>query len=63
MGEIINLRLARKAKTRSLAEKTAEQNRLKFGRTKSDRTIELNRAEREALALDGHRLSPKKPDE
>lgn len=35
MAEIINLRLARKAKARTEAERQAEQNRAKFGQTKA----------------------------
>ena len=57
MGEIINLRFARKAKTRSEQEKSAEANRLKFGRTKAERSLSERRAETEARQLDGHRLS------
>lgn len=34
---VINLRLARKARARSEAEKQAEQNRAKFGQTKADK--------------------------
>ena len=37
MSNVINLRLARKAKARTEAEKQAEQNRAKFGRTKTEK--------------------------
>jgi hypothetical protein len=56
MAEIVNLRRARKTKTRQSAEATAEANRLRFGRTKSERQateIEHNRAQRH---IEGHRL-------
>jgi Domain of unknown function (DUF4169) len=39
MSEIINLRLARKAKARTEAEKQAAGNRVKFGRTKAEKKI------------------------
>jgi Domain of unknown function (DUF4169) len=38
-ADLINLRQARKNKTRSEAEKKAEQNRAKFGRSKSEKII------------------------
>lgn len=57
MGDIVNLRRARKARERADAEALAEQNRIAFGRTKAER----KQAEAEkALAerrLEGHRLS------
>jgi hypothetical protein len=37
MAEIVNLRLARKAKARATAGDSATQNRAKFGRTKAER--------------------------
>lgn len=55
MGEIVNLRMARKRKARADAAREAEQNRITFGRTKQER--ELTEAERalEAKKLDAHR--------
>lgn len=55
MGEIVNLRLARKRKARAEAERNAEQNRINFGRTKEERA--LTKAERalDAKKLDAHR--------
>ena len=37
MGEVINLRLARKAKARTEAGRKAEENRTKFGQAKAIR--------------------------
>ena len=37
MGEIVNLRLARKARARRAAAATADVNRAAFGRTKAER--------------------------
>jgi hypothetical protein len=39
MAEIINLRMARKAKARTEAEKQADENRVKFGRTKAEKRL------------------------
>ena len=63
MGEIINLRLARKAKSRNDAEKAAGENRLKFGRSKSERILAGRRAEQDERKLDGHKLSTDQRDE
>ncbi|PYE44950.1 uncharacterized protein DUF4169 [Rhizobium sp. PP-F2F-G20b] len=38
-GDVVNLRQFRKQKTRAEDEKTAEQNRITFGRTKSEKTL------------------------
>jgi hypothetical protein len=55
MGEIVNLRIARKRKARADAASQADQNRITFGRTKQER--ELTKAERalESKKLDAHR--------
>jgi hypothetical protein len=60
MGDIVNLRLVRKRRTRKAAEEKAEENRRLHGRTKSD--TERERAERlnRDAFLDGHRLE--RPD-
>ena len=55
MGEIVNLRMARKRKAREDAARDAEQNRITFGRSKNER--KLTEAERalEAKKLEAHR--------
>jgi Domain of unknown function (DUF4169) len=53
MAEIINLRMARKAKARDAAEKTASENRVIHGQTKAEkqaRKAEKIRAEKAHLA-------------
>lgn len=55
MAEIVNLRMARKARARADAERTAAQNRAKFGRTKAEKAAERAEAERTARTLDGAR--------
>jgi hypothetical protein len=56
MGDIINLRRARKAKTKVERDREAEANRAMHGRTRVERNqsgAEKRRADRK---LDGHRL-------
>ncbi len=57
MAEIINLRLARKARRRSDAAKQADANRAKFGRSKAERTVQRLDDARNDRALDGARLT------
>jgi hypothetical protein len=52
MADIINLRRARKARSRAEAEKRAEENRVRFGRTKHE--ISVRKAEK---ALDERRMN------
>jgi len=53
MAEIINLRLARKARAHTKAEEQAAENRAKFGRSKAEKTIQQAEADRQARTLDG----------
>lgn len=61
MAEIVNLRLARKARQRITAARLAEANRARYGRTHTER--QRDEAERAALArvLDGARRD--RPDD
>jgi len=53
MGDVINLRTARKAKARATAAAKADANRVRFGRTKAEKQVEaIDRARAERL-LDG----------
>jgi len=60
MGEIVNLSRARKARAKADAKRTAEANRLTFGRTKAERLTTQAERERDAAQLDGHKRD--KPD-
>ncbi|MCQ2003795.1 DUF4169 family protein [Rhizobium sp. NRK18] len=51
-AEIVNLRMARKQKTRQEKEKTAEQNRISFGRTKAEKELTTARNMLERKRLD-----------
>ena len=53
MAEIVNLRLARKAKARAAKEAKAFANRATFGRTKADKNAAKIDAARTASLLDG----------
>jgi hypothetical protein len=58
MGEIVNLRRARKAKARAEAEKDAAANRLAFGRGKAEKQATEAARSLETQRLDGHRRDP-----
>lgn len=52
MAEIINLRMARKAKVRDAAEKQAAENRVIYGQTKAEKQV---RKAEKARAEKAHR--------
>lgn len=55
-AEIINLRRARKTRARAAKASEAEQNKIKFGRSKADRAQLAAEAERARRQLDGAQL-------
>jgi len=55
MAEIVNLRMARKARNRARAEQQAQENRAKFGRTKTQKANERAEADRLAREIEGAR--------
>lgn len=55
MAEVINLRMARKAKNRVKAEQSAAENRARFGRSKIQKTADKAEVERTTRILDGAR--------
>ncbi|MDR3470887.1 MAG: DUF4169 family protein [Devosia sp.] len=55
MGEVVNLRLARKAKARADKQAGAAANRAKFGRTKADKQTEAAQKALDAARLDAHK--------
>jgi hypothetical protein len=65
MGDVINLRLFRKQKERAEKQKAAEQNRLSFGRTKTEKNLTQARNEKAEKQLDQGKIDkpepPKKP--
>jgi hypothetical protein len=60
MGDVINLRQFRKFKARAEKEKSAEQNRISFGRTKVEKELTRARNEKAEKSLDQGRIE--KPD-
>lgn len=59
-ADIINLRRARKAKTRSEREQEAEQNRRRFGRSSAEKRKETDERDRAVAHIDRHRIDPDK---
>lgn len=55
MAEIVNLRMARKARDRQAAAKAAEASRAQHGRSKQEKALSRAEAERAARMLDGAR--------
>ena len=62
MAEIVNLRRVRKQRAREDAEAQAQQNRIAFGRSKAERQLAEAERDKAARGLDGHLLTPDKPD-
>jgi Domain of unknown function (DUF4169) len=62
MGEVVNLRRARKERVRREKDEKAQENRVAFGRTKSERdtTAALNRLD--AARLDAHKREGEEGD-
>lgn len=56
MGEIVNLNKARKARDKAEARRTADANRLAFGRNRAERLTTQKERDRDAARLDGHKL-------
>jgi hypothetical protein len=55
MGEIVNLRRARKARDRSRDEDQAQQNRIRHGLSKAEKHLSEKTRAQEAKKLEGHR--------
>jgi hypothetical protein len=56
MGDVVNLKRFNKRTEREQSAKQAEANRTRFGRTKSERTLERQRSNRASDLLDQHRI-------
>lgn len=54
MGDLVNLKRARKRIEREQSEKAAAARRARFGRTKSERDAEAASAQRASRVLDQH---------
>lgn len=58
MADIINLNKVRKLKARTDAARRADENRIRFGRSKDEKQRERNETAEAAKKLDGHKLDP-----
>jgi len=58
MAKPINLNKARKARARQVSVKKADENRVKFGRTKAEREAEATRKAKASSKLDGAKREP-----
>jgi Domain of unknown function (DUF4169) len=56
MGDVVNLKRFKKRAEKQYSAKQAEANRTRFGRTKSERTLDQQRASRASDLLDQHRI-------
>lgn len=56
MGDLINLRTARKQVRRRRAEQKTASNRLAYGRPKAERALEQSRSDKTERELDAHRI-------
>lgn len=55
-ADIINLRSFRKQKRRDEKEQTAEENRIRHGRTKQEKARDLRESEKADREIDGHKI-------
>lgn len=55
MGEIVNLRMARKRKARAASAQTAAENRAQHGRTKAEKQRLRLEAKKAVAFVEGHR--------
>ena len=55
MGDVVNLRQARKRFARKAAEDKAAENRARYGLTKAEKVRQRDEAERQARTIDGAR--------
>lgn len=62
MGEVVNLRRARKGRDRREKEAAAQANRIAYGRTKAERGLTEAQKRLDAAKLDAHkRETPEEP--
>ena len=56
VGDVVNLKRFKKRSEREQSAKQADANRARFGRTKSERSKDAQRAKRASELLDQHRI-------
>jgi len=63
MADIVNLRSFRKRKTREEDARKADENRIRYGRSKSDRLTQKAETDRATALHDGHKRAHVDPPE
>jgi uncharacterized protein DUF4169 len=58
MSTPINLNKARKSRARAEKKARAEENSVKFGRTKAEKDVQKAQADKTVRFLDGHKREP-----
>jgi hypothetical protein len=58
MSQIVNLNKARKARDKSRKKAQADENAVKFGRSKAEKLRDDTRAARDTAHIDGHKRDP-----
>ncbi|UWR17002.1 DUF4169 family protein [Sulfitobacter sp. M368] len=58
MNTPINLNKARKSRARAEKKARAEENSVKFGRTKAEKDVQKAQADKTVRFLDGHKREP-----
>ena len=56
MGDLVNLKRFKKRAEQEQSARQADSNRTRFGRTKSERVLDQQRAKRASDLLDQHRI-------
>ena len=59
--KVINLRRERKRRKKTALEEETQMNRVKFGRTRSKKKIDVNDQQKSAQFFSGHKLEKKIP--
>jgi hypothetical protein len=63
VGDLVNLNKFRKQRQRAEAAKQASENRIRFGRDKTERSRTRAEQDRQGRSLDGKRLDDAGPEE
>ena len=62
MAKVTNLNQFRKSRARDRKRAEADENAIKFGRTKAQKTLETARAEKATRQIEAHRRDTTDPD-
>lgn len=62
MAEIVNLNRYRKARKKERAQTAAEENRVRFGRSKAEKRADADEQDRNDRKIDGARLKDDGPE-